>query len=42
MIKHKTTREEKIACALRLMDSSDKPGEIAAAVYALKRLLQSL
>ena len=39
--KHKTTREEKIAYALRLLDS-DKAGEIVAAVYALKRLLQSL
>jgi len=39
--KHKTTREEKIACALRLFDS-DKPGDIVAAVYGLKRLLQSL
>jgi hypothetical protein len=39
--KHKTTREEKIAYALRLLDS-DKVGEIVAAVHALKRLLQSL
>ena len=39
--KHKTTREEKIAYALRLLDS-DKVGEIVAAVQALKRLLQSL
>jgi hypothetical protein len=39
--KHKTTREEKIAFALRLLDS-DKAGEIVAAVYALKRLLQSM
>jgi hypothetical protein len=39
--KHKTTREEKIAYALRLLDS-DKAGEIVAAVHALKRLLQSL
>jgi hypothetical protein len=42
MSAEKKTREQKIACALRLMDTSDKPGEIAAAVYALKRLLQSL
>jgi hypothetical protein len=40
--KHKTTREEKIACALRLMNSSTEPGEIAAAVFGLKRLLQAL
>jgi hypothetical protein len=39
--KHKTTREEKIACTLRLLNS-DQAGEIVAAVYALKRLLQSL
>jgi hypothetical protein len=39
--KHKTTREEKIAYALRLLDS-DKAGEIVAAVHALKRLLQSM
>jgi len=39
--KHKTAREEKIAFALRLLDS-DKAGEVVAAVQALKRLLQSL
>ena len=39
--KHKTAREEKIALALRLLDS-DKVGEVVAAVLALKRLLQSL
>lgn len=39
--KHKTTREEKIAYALRLLDS-DKAGEIVAEVHALKRLLQSM
>ena len=39
--KHKTTREEKIAYTLRLLDS-DQAGEIVAAVHALKRLLQSL
>jgi hypothetical protein len=39
--KHKTTREEKIAYTLRLLNS-DQSGEIVAAVYALKRLLQSL
>jgi hypothetical protein len=39
--KHKSTREEKIASALRLLDS-DKQGEIIAAVYGLKRLLQAL
>jgi hypothetical protein len=42
MSAEKKTREEKIACALRIMDTSAEPGEIAAAVYALKRLLQSL
>src|SRR5215831_595846 len=41
MPKHKTTREEKIAYTLRLLNS-DQAGEIVAAVYALKRLLQSL
>ena len=39
--KHKTTREEKIAYTLRLLNS-DQAGEIVAAVHALKRLLQSL
>ena len=39
--KHKTTREEKIAYTLRLLDS-DQAGEIVAAVHALKRMLQSL
>jgi hypothetical protein len=39
--KHKTTREEKIASTLRLLNS-DQAGEIVAAVYALKRLLESL
>ena len=39
--RHKTTREEKIAYTLRLLDS-DQAGEIVAAVCALKRLLQSL
>jgi hypothetical protein len=41
MPRHKTTREEKIACTLRLLDS-DQAGEIVAAVHALKRLLQAL
>jgi hypothetical protein len=39
--RHKTTREEKIAYTLRLLDS-DQSGEIVAAVHALKRILQSL
>lgn len=39
--RHKTTREEKIAYTLRLLDS-DQAGEIVAAVHALKRLLQAL
>ncbi len=39
--RHKSTREEKIANTLRLLNS-DQAGEIIAAVYALKRLLQSL
>ena len=39
--KHKTTREEKIAYTLRMLNS-DKDGDVLAAVYALKRLLQSL
>jgi hypothetical protein len=39
--RHKTTREEKIAYTLRLLDS-DQSGEIVAAVHALKRMLQSL
>jgi hypothetical protein len=38
---HKTTREEKIACTLRLL-SSDQPGEVFAAAQALIRLLQTL
>src|SRR5262245_4682158 len=38
--KRKTTREEKIAYSLRLLDS-DNNGEVVAAVRALKRLLQS-
>ena len=41
MSKHKTAREEKIASVLRLLDS-DKPGEIVASVYALKRLLLAI
>jgi hypothetical protein len=40
--RHKSTREEKIAYTLRLMNSSTEPGEIAAAVHALKRLLEAL
>jgi hypothetical protein len=39
--RHKSTREEKIAYTLRLLDS-DQAGEIVAAVHALKRILQSL
>ena len=39
--KHRTTREEKIALTLRLLDSNNS-GEVVAAVHALKRLLQSL
>jgi hypothetical protein len=36
-----TSREQKIAYALRLLDS-DKPGEVFAAAQGLKRLLQAL
>jgi hypothetical protein len=39
--KHKTAREEKIACVLRLFDS-DTNGDVVAAVHGLKRLLQSM
>ena len=39
--KHKSTREEKIAYALRMLNS-DKNGDVVAAVEALKRLLQAL
>jgi hypothetical protein len=39
--KHKTTREEKIASALRLL-TSDQPGDVFAAAQGLIRLLQAL
>jgi hypothetical protein len=39
--KHKTTREEKIAFMLRLLDS-DQDGEVVAAVRRLKCILQSM
>jgi hypothetical protein len=39
--KHKTTREEKIAFTLRMLDS-DNNGDVIAAVHALKRQLQAM
>jgi hypothetical protein len=39
--KHKTTREEKIAFMLRMLDS-DNNGDVMAAVHALKRQLQAM
>lgn len=39
--RHKTTREEKLAYTLRMLDS-DNNGDVIAAAHALKRLLQSM
>jgi hypothetical protein len=39
--KHKTTREEKIAFTLRMLDS-DNNGDVIAVVHALKRQLRAM